>query len=77
MQTVTKWARTGYETKRIAEYVSMAFRHALSGGQGPTYLEFPIDVLNATVEESEVTLPQNYRATVRPPGDPGVPLRKV
>lgn len=69
-QTVTKWARAGYETKRVAEYVSMAFRHALGGRPGPTYLEFPVDVLGAKVEEEEVTLPKNYRTTARPQGDP-------
>ncbi|MGR3296091.1 MAG: thiamine pyrophosphate-binding protein, partial [Candidatus Bathyanammoxibius sp.] len=72
MQLITKWARAGYETKRIAEYVSMAFRHALGGRPGPAYLEFPIDVLYASVEESEVTLPQNYRTTARPQGDPSL-----
>ena len=69
-QTVTKWARAGYETKRVAEYVSMAFRHALGGRPGPTYLEFPVDVLGAKVAEEEVTLPKNYRTTARPQGDP-------
>ena len=69
-KTVTKWAGAGYETKRIAEYVSMAFRQALSGRPGPVYLEFPIDVLGATIEEAEVTLPKNYRTTARPQGDP-------
>jgi acetolactate synthase-1/2/3 large subunit len=70
VQTVTKWARAGYETKRIAEYVSMAFRQAMSGRPGPTYLEFPIDILAAKVEESEVTMPANYRTTARTQGDP-------
>lgn len=69
-ETVTKWARTGYETKRVAEYVSMAFRQALGGRPGPVYLEFPLDVLGANIEEAEVTLPQNYRTTARPQGDP-------
>lgn len=71
-QTVTKWARAGYETKRIAEYVSMAFRQALGGRPGPTYLEFPVDVLGAKVAEKEVTLPKNYRTTARPQGDPAL-----
>ena len=69
-QTVTKWARAGYETKRIAEYVSMAFRQTMSGRPGPAYLEFPIDILAAKVEESEVTMPRNYRTTARAQGDP-------
>lgn len=71
-QTVTKWARAGYETKRIAEYVSMAFRQALSGRPGPAYLEFPQDVLEAKVKEEEVTLPTKYRPTARPQGDPAL-----
>lgn len=76
-QTVTKWARAGYETKRVAEYVSMAFRQALSGRPGPVYLEFPIDVLGATVKEEEVTLPANYRTTARPQGDPALVKKAV
>ena len=70
VRTVTKWARAGYETKRIAEYVSMAFRHALSGRPGPVYLEFPDDVLAAKVDEAEVVLPRNYRTAARSQGDP-------
>ncbi len=71
-KTVTKWARAGYETKRIAEYVSMAFRQALSGRPGPAYLEFPMDVLFTKVEESEVTIPVDYRPTAGPQGDPAL-----
>ena len=70
MKTVSKWARSGYETKRIAEYVGMAFRQALGGRPGPSYLEFPADVLEAEIEEEEVTLPKDYRTTARVQGDP-------
>jgi len=69
-RTVTKWARSGYETRRIAEYVSMAFRNALGGRPGPAYLEFPDDILGASVDEEEVVLPADYRTTARPLGDP-------
>ena len=68
-KTITKWAKAGYETKRVGEYVSMAFRHALSGRPGPVYLEFPQDVLDAKIDESEITMPVNYRTTARPQGD--------
>ena len=71
-KTVTKWAKAGYETKRIAEYVSMAFRHALSGRPGPVYLEFPADILGAMVEDTEVVLPRDYRTIARPQGDPAL-----
>ena len=69
-KTVTKWAGAGYETKRVGEYVSMAFRHALSGRSGPTYIEFPQDVLDAKVEETEIVLPKDYRTKAKPQGDP-------
>lgn len=69
MQTVSKWARAGYETKRVAEYVSMGFRHALGGRPGPVYLEFPQDVLAAEVPEEEAPIPKNYRSTTGPQGD--------
>ena len=76
-KTVTKWARAGYETRRIAEYVSMAFRHALGGRPGPAYLEFPDDVLGASVDEEEVVLPADYRTPARPLGDPDQVSRAV
>ena len=62
-QTVTKWARAGYETRRIAEYVSMAFRQAMSGRPGPVYLEFPTDVLYGKVDEAQAIIPTSYRPT--------------
>jgi acetolactate synthase-1/2/3 large subunit len=69
-RTVTKWARSGYETRRIPEYVGMAFRQAMGGRPGPAYLEFPADILHAKVEGATVELPQNYRTSARPQGDP-------
>jgi len=70
MESITKWRCGGYETKRIPEYISMAYRQALSGRPGPVYLEFPLDVLSAEVEEKEVTFPTKYRTIARPQGDP-------
>ncbi len=67
--SVTKWRRAGYETRRIPEYISMAYRQALGGRPGPVYLEFPSDVLGAEVEEGEVVFPTNYRTQARPQGD--------
>jgi len=71
-RTVTKWARVGYETKRIAEYVSMAFRNSLGGKPGPVYLEFPMDILYRKVESAEITIPRDYRPTAKPEGDPAL-----
>ncbi len=43
-----------HKTERIPEFIDLAFRTATSGRMGPVYLEFPIDVLNATVEREQV-----------------------
>jgi len=33
VKPITKWAATCYETKRIPEYLAIAFRQATRGGQ--------------------------------------------
>ncbi|MBN1614573.1 MAG: hypothetical protein JW950_08930 [Deltaproteobacteria bacterium] len=77
VESVTKWRRAGYETRRIPEYVSMAFRQALGGRPGPVYLEFPADLLFTQVEESDAVFCNGYRAESRPQGDPGQVKRAV
>jgi acetolactate synthase-1/2/3 large subunit len=67
---ITKWAAKCHETKRIPEYISMAYRYALSGRPGPVYLELPFDILAQQVEESEVVFPENYRPKYRAAGQP-------
>lgn len=61
MRPITKWARSVTHTDRIPEYVAAAFRHAISGRPGPVFLELPIDVLFARVEEEAVKFPEKYR----------------
>ena len=70
MLPITKWASKCHEDKRIPEYISMAYRHAMSGRPGPVYLELPFDVLSQEVEESEVPFPENYRPKYRAAGQP-------
>lgn len=72
MKPITKWARTVLEVKRIPEYVSIAFRHALAGRPGPVFLECPLDVIFNPVDESEVILPEpeKSRATSKTLGNP-------
>jgi acetolactate synthase I/II/III large subunit len=48
--------------ERIPEYIDMAFRIAGGGRPGPVYLEFPVDVLNATVDMQKV---KRFKTTVR------------
>ena len=72
LRPLTKWARCLYDTKRIPEYMAMAFRHALSGRYGPVFLEMPADVLFRRVEENEVTFPSSYRPKGRVQADASI-----
>ena len=72
MTPITKWARSVHETRRIPEFLSMAFRHALAGRPGPVYLEIPQDILQAEIDEEQVVMPRAYRTEARPYGDPAM-----
>jgi acetolactate synthase-1/2/3 large subunit len=70
MESITKWSRTVRDTERIPEYVSMAFRQATTGRPGPVFLEIPMDVLYARVEEDRARVPQTYRPESAPTPPP-------
>src|ERR1700730_3257084 len=69
---ITKWAEQCTDQRRVAEFVTTAIRHSLSGRPGPVYLDMPGDVLYKQVDEDEVVYPEidpaSFRA--RPAGDP-------
>ncbi len=65
MRPITKWADACYETLRIAEYLEVAVRNALSGVPGPSFLEIPMDVLHAPVDIDQVPIPDFRDARVR------------
>src|SRR5205814_2770857 len=69
MRPITKFATTIYQTERIPEILGMAFRQAYSGRPGPVFVEIPVDVLFAPVEESAVVAPGNYRSRGKVQGD--------
>jgi len=52
-----KWCETCYDIRRIPEYLSRAFRYAVSGRPGPVFLELPPDILGISVDEGEVAYP--------------------
>lgn len=53
VKPLVKWCTTCYDTRRIPEYLDMAFRYALCGRPGPVFLELPPDILNVAVEDFE------------------------
>jgi acetolactate synthase-1/2/3 large subunit len=69
VRSITKWARTCWETRRIADYVAEAFRHATSGRMGPVFLDIPLDV-QFNVWPPGLEVPEQYRTEARPLGDP-------
>ena len=58
-------------TNRIPDYVATAFRWSTTGRMGPSYLEFPNDVLNAKVEETKVHFP--HQLPHQCPASPATP----
>lgn len=58
IKSVVKWSGICYDTKRIPEYLSLAFRYAMSARPGPVFLELPPDILNRKVAEEELSLPK-------------------
>jgi thiamine pyrophosphate-dependent acetolactate synthase large subunit-like protein len=72
MKGCVKWADRVYNLKRIPEQVNAAFQHSMTGKPGPTYLDFPGDILYAKIEESEVDWSMSGRPILnsRPLGNP-------
>lgn len=72
LRPITKFAKCVHQTERIPEYIAMAFRAALTGRQGPAFLEIPTDVLFRKVEEDTVVFPETYRPTGKVYPDPRI-----
>ena len=58
MRPITKFADAVYQTHRIPEYIELAIRHAVSGVPGPAYLEIPMDIFMAQVEDDAAPIPR-------------------
>ncbi|TNF34772.1 MAG: thiamine pyrophosphate-binding protein [Deltaproteobacteria bacterium] len=70
MRPITKWAVSVQETRRLGEYVTAAFRKAMSGVPGPVFLELPLDLLMEMVDAEKCPIPTSYRTDARPAPDP-------
>src|SRR2546428_3132443 len=67
MQPITKWAHRITQTARIPDLVTQALRVATTGRPGPVFLEIPIDVLFARVDEERAPVPVYLRPEAAPP----------
>jgi acetolactate synthase-1/2/3 large subunit len=68
VSSITKWAKTCYDTRRLADYTATALRHAMSGRKGPVFLDVPLDVQFNSA--AGVDVPVDYRTDAKPAGDP-------
>src|SRR5438094_938310 len=66
MPPITKWAHRITQTARIPDLVTQALRVATTGRPGPVFLEIPIDVLFARVDEERATVPAYLRPEAGP-----------
>jgi len=73
MSPVTKWAHRVPHIERIPDMVGQALRIATTGRPGPVYLEIPIDVAFAKMEEEKVFFPKE----IRPKAAPAPPAEAV
>jgi acetolactate synthase-1/2/3 large subunit len=72
LKPITKFAKCVHQTDRIPEYIAAAFRAAMTGRQGPAFLEIPTDVLFMKVDEDKVYFPEAYRPTGHIYPDPDI-----
>jgi acetolactate synthase-1/2/3 large subunit len=66
VQPITKWAHRVTHTHRIPDLTAQALRTAVTGRPGPVFLELPIDVLFARVDETQVDFPKRIYPDTRP-----------
>src|SRR5207247_587000 len=66
---ITKGAWTVAETRQIPEVLTSAIRTALSGRPGPVFVEIPVDLLMATVEDRLAPIPRLSVHRPRPAAD--------
>jgi acetolactate synthase-1/2/3 large subunit len=75
---ITKWRGVCREPERIGEYLMTAWRQAWSQPRGPVYVELPMDVLFAPVDDDVAGEPvRGGVTTARAFGDPGQVMQAV
>ena len=70
LRPITKGAWSVAETRQIPEVLTTAIRVALSGRPGPVFVEIPVDLLLASIEDRLAPIPTDYVHRTPAPGDP-------
>jgi acetolactate synthase-1/2/3 large subunit len=66
LDPVTKWAHRVPHIDRIPDMVAQALRTATTGRPGPVYLEIPIDVAFAHMDEERLRVPKQIQPDAAP-----------
>jgi acetolactate synthase-1/2/3 large subunit len=77
LRPVTKWAHRVTHPHRIPDLVAQALRTASTGRPGPVYLEIPIDVLFARIDESRPFFPRTVCPDAAPAPAPEAVERAI
>jgi acetolactate synthase-1/2/3 large subunit len=77
VRPITKWAYRITHTHRIPDLVGQALRVATTGRPGPVFLEIPIDVLFARVEEERAMFPKKIFPDTAPSPAPDTIERAI
>lgn len=72
LKPITKFAASIYDTERIPELISQALKEAYNGRPGPSFLEIPMDVLIASVEQDKIAFPVRILPEGHMHGDPAL-----
>lgn len=69
IKPITKWSARVHETRRIPEYIKMAFHRAMSGKPGPVYLDLPGDILHEEIDTSTAVHRKPFNVVPPPLGN--------
>jgi len=64
---ITKWSAAASHIREIPRLVASAYRVAQTGRPGPVHLTLPVDIMDSTIDESEVSFPPaiDWKAATR------------
>lgn len=69
MKPITKWSTSVTHLTRLPDFIDRALRVAATGRPGPVFLEIPVDVLFASVDDARLALPPPAASQPPAPSD--------